>query len=197
MNAQTPEETIKWIREILDCPFDGTVPPFCSPDEKMGPDSLFFLRKNGNRKQFWLTLCQFKFKRSVNQLGAIRSITPELFYKTKRGTTNPVDALNKSELKNWNELYSRLFMKDSVQNDERNIGVVNLFVEYPKLQSINSVSGTIPLKCTKKRRRLGPKSKDVDCDLLIAIDGNTSEKFFGLENTIFLGGVKFQQRLKK
>ena len=157
LDARTPDETMKWIRESLDCPFDGTVPPFCSPDEKMGPDSLFFLRKNGNRKQFWLTLCQFKFKRSVNQLGAIRSITPELFYKTKRGTTNPVDALNKSELKNWNELYSRLFMKDSVQNDERDIGVVNLFVEYPKLQSINSVSGAIPLKMHQEKNAPWPK----------------------------------------
>jgi len=33
LDAQTPEETMNWVTESLDSAFEGTVSPFCFPDE--------------------------------------------------------------------------------------------------------------------------------------------------------------------
>jgi len=132
---------MEWIESSLNCQFDGVVPPFCFPDSLMGPDCLFFLRKNNDWKDYLLTLCQSKFRTKPSQRKTIRSITSELLYMKNRDDKIASSALRVSNTKRWAELYLRLFHYTSIKKiTKRSAGVViSLWNFQPH---------------TKKRRRL-------------------------------------------
>ena len=74
--------TLEWLRSSMKARFEGTVPPFCFPDTAIGPDMLFFLRTMFFQKR--LAVVQGKFKYKINQIGALRTIVPNLFYHEQR-----------------------------------------------------------------------------------------------------------------
>ena len=152
-------ETMSWIENSMSCSFDGMVAPFCFPDEKMGPDCLFFLRKQSNWNDFVLTTCQMKFANKTNQKGAIRSITPELLYMKNRAKETCGPALTESNQIRWNQLYLRLFHKGTNTRKrtpikERDVGVINLLIQFPGKCSRSSRSGTVPCPRVQRKTQL-------------------------------------------
>ena len=78
------KSTIEWIEAATKATFEGQVAPFCYPDDHFGPD-LMFLMWNYFYTEFVTAISQAKFKLSVKQAEALRSMTPSLFYKEQRG----------------------------------------------------------------------------------------------------------------
>jgi len=99
----------------LNSPFDGWTTPFCFPDDRMGPDILFFLRKKVSWNDYLLVLAQTKFKSLTTQgtqENVLLPIAPEISYKgirtKKLKHSSSITNLNDR----WNRLFSRLFTKD-------------------------------------------------------------------------------------
>jgi len=45
LSTQTPAESMQWLENSIDSTIEGQVPPFCFPDQSMGPDLLIFFAR--------------------------------------------------------------------------------------------------------------------------------------------------------
>jgi hypothetical protein len=130
--------TIEWIEDATAATFEGQVPPFCYPDTSIGPD-LMFLLWNESYTNCISTICQAKFRKGLNQIEALRTITPSLLYCENRGKvteglssglkTN--DALNQR----WEAVKSKLVGQEH--------GCVRFMVQYPCNQKQNATPGVL------------------------------------------------------
>ena len=108
VRCTTAKQVMDWLHASVDSTLDGQVAPFCFPDEKMGPDLLFFLRDPNDWDSWRLTMWQHKFTNTTNQAAAMRTVDPDLLYHEKRDTS-PVPALKGDDLKAWETIRTKLF----------------------------------------------------------------------------------------
>eukprot|EP00978_Attheya_sp_CCMP212_P019009 scaffold52711_cov63-Attheya_sp.AAC.2 len=130
--------TIKWIEDATAATFEGQVPPFCYPDTSIGPD-LMFLLWNERYTNYIPTISQAKFRKCLNQMEALRTITPSLLYCENRGKVTPGlsnglktnDALNRR----WEAVKPKLVGQEH--------GCVRFMVQYPCNQTLSAKPGVL------------------------------------------------------
>jgi hypothetical protein len=134
VRCTTAEQVMDWLRASIDSTLDGQVAPFCFPDEKMGPDLLFFLRDPNDWDSWRLTMWQHKFSNATNQAAAMRTVDPDLLYHEKRDTS-PVSALEGDSLNAWETIRTELFGEISGARPP-----MSVLLQYPAKVTISSKS---------------------------------------------------------
>eukprot|EP00529_Nitzschia_sp_RCC80_P017379 CAMPEP_0113500872 /NCGR_PEP_ID=MMETSP0014_2-20120614/32606_1 /TAXON_ID=2857 /ORGANISM="Nitzschia sp." /LENGTH=823 /DNA_ID=CAMNT_0000395329 /DNA_START=1 /DNA_END=2472 /DNA_ORIENTATION=- /assembly_acc=CAM_ASM_000159 len=205
--CETPSATLCWLKDASSARFEGTVEPFCKPDALMGPDLLSLLRDKNFTSR--LLAVQTKLRYKVNQLEALRTIQPAMFYIADRSSKDP--KLNK-QLKNedaemWLELQNCfLFPRqdEAPPNKVAKIGdddtprprtqpIVRMLVQFPAKKSRNSASGLVKfteVNVTEDTTKQNCGMNDDDLDALIVIDRNSAHSLFGVEEQALLKLLK-------
>lgn len=143
--CKTPEESLRWMEEIVASTIEGQVPPFCYPDPKMGPDLLFFLHDPENWGKRRLSLWQMKFKNVVNQLEAQRSVHADLLYHINRNKSQGTLDLAEELHERWAELRSTIFGEVGVSKrggrtvKKRKIGALHVVLQAPSSGGRNAM----------------------------------------------------------
>ncbi|MCG8429323.1 MAG: hypothetical protein MI754_18380, partial [Chromatiales bacterium] len=170
----TPKETMEWIDQSLKSHISGSIPPFCFPDETMGPDLLALLHKTDNWKTTTMCLWQMKMRKQANQAEALRVVMPEFLFMENRDR-NPVWALENDEEKSkWEELYKKLYGEERTKKRKR--GGFSVLVQYPAKVTRTSKTGAIPLgSCCVGNKKVPfsrPKTynSQTSADLLVTLD---------------------------
>ena len=136
--CSSPEETMGWIEKEINATFEGQVPPFCFPDEYIGPDLIFMLH-NQDFTLYVAVISQAKYRKDLNQTDALRTITPELLYCENRGLEKQAMSrfLTEDLVERWMKLKPKL-LQDSVDKS-----CIRFMVQYPAPMKITATPGLI------------------------------------------------------
>jgi hypothetical protein len=204
VQAKSVGDTIKWISHSLDARFEGTMTPFCYPDTLIGPDVLFFMR-TPKYDNFLFVASQAKCKKKADQLEALRTVKPSLFYYQDRKSGGKLNAqLTTQELSDWAVVKKKLFGmvadEDALRSKRRASGssvqepatkrtraMIRLVVQYASVTS-NGAPG--PVAFTSVKAECSPNCKCEEHDLLVTIDGTSASELLGEEGMAILNLVK-------
>uniref|UniRef100_A0A7S2XMP4 Uncharacterized protein n=1 Tax=Attheya septentrionalis TaxID=420275 RepID=A0A7S2XMP4_9STRA len=196
--------TMGWIDRAMASRFEGLVEPFCYPDTLFGPDVVFLMR-SPDYKDFRFVASQAKFKNSVNQAEALRTLVPKLFYHQSR-KANPVYSLKDEELETWLKLEKKLFWmeidespvvgfhstrsrsaKAKAPTKKRKREMVRFVVQYPSVMTSSAKPGPVAFS-EYKTCESGCNCKMHD--LLVTIDVNNANDLLGKDSAAILKLVK-------
>jgi hypothetical protein len=145
--------------------------------------------------EFRFVASQAKFKNSVNQVEALRTLVPELFYRQSR-QAKPVYSLKGEELETWLKLEKKLFRMEIDENPvvgchstrsqsakakaptkKRKREMVRFVVQYPSEKTASAKPGPVAFSGYKNTCKSGCKC--AKHDLLITIDGDNVNDLLG------------------
>lgn len=169
---QDVTKTLEWLKDARKAKFEGTVPPFCFPDDLFGPDIVFILRDKAFRQDsVMFVLCQSKYRTEQNQEKALATVTPTLLYNSnrlneKKRKLAPWEPLNKS----WGPLLRLAFETDPC---------VRVLVQYPVMANQDSAAawGLHKESHTSTQRCNTSECSKVH-DWLFTIHGGNAASFF-------------------
>jgi len=153
VQCKSVSSTIDWIEKGMSSTFEGEVAPFCYPDTAIGPDLMFFMRNKAFTK-FVSVIAQAKYRKRVDQMEALRSITPSLLYHQHRGKENQATSTalprDNTQFQRWEKLKPVFLGVDH--------GCVRLMVQYPSYSTKSASPGTVgddetKVQNSKKRKR--------------------------------------------
>jgi hypothetical protein len=198
--------TLKWLRSSMMARFEGTVPPFCFPDIAIGPDMLFVLRTTLFQKR--LAVVQGKFKYKINQIGALRTIVPNLFYHEQQhlgANASAASVMNQSQRAEWSKIETDLFRMVEEEAEESNKRetrsnnktvkrkrkeeVVRVMVQFPATRTQAAKPGWVPFEVEQGTCK-HESSKHDEQDAFLIIDGDNAETLFGEHSTQLLAHIK-------
>lgn len=210
-------KALAWIQQSMSSRFEGTVAPFCYPDTKFGPDVLFFLRTL--TYDFRFVVAQAKFRNEADQLHALRTITPELFYHQNRKAGAKLNEhLSAEELSEWKTIKKTLFMEEEISslNDaddrrrskrilkkcqstepprvKRTCRMVRFVIQYAHATS-SATPGPIAFGQTHKR--CPANCTCVGHDILVCINKDNADTLLGSDGSKMLELVKEQGLTRK
>lgn len=148
-------KTIKWVSQSLKATFEGQVPPYCYPDEQIGPDLICLLRFRSNYSIFDTVIIQSKYASVViNQQDALRTLVPNKFYADKRETKaeKMSGQLTDENIREWNKV------KDELVSDDR--PCVRILVQMPAEPTSPAKSGMVAGDATSPTGKSRSKKRD-------------------------------------
>jgi len=138
LNCTDISSTIKWIEDATAAKFEGQVPPFCYPDTSIGPD-VIFLMWNEFYTEYIATICQANYRKKLNQLDALRTITPSLLYCENRGK----DTVKESSELTKNDALKRRWQAVKPKLVGQEHGCVRFMVQYPSYGTNSAKPGVL------------------------------------------------------
>lgn len=206
--CSTPQDTMEWINDATSSAFEGQVPPFCLPDVHIGPD-LIFLLWDILYTTYVSVISQVKLRNDLNQLQALRTITPALLYyenrdsytrKNKngeRGQPPQKEALSKVITSDESLTASWEAARPKLVGNEK--GCVRFMVQCPCHKTQSAAPGVLEDHKTKvlkedkagapatKRRK---KSDYRKLGWLVTVDKGTAKSFFDEKTMRYLNAAK-------
>ena len=129
--------------------------PFCFPHVNIGPD-LIFLMWNKTHTDYIAVISQAKYKKDLNQLDALRTITPSLLYHENRGKdgerSSRVITASDALKRRWEDVKPRL-----VGRGQR--GCVRFMIQYPGDSTRSVNPGVLEDDEVEVGENQGPKKK--------------------------------------
>ena len=161
-------ETLDWIEKAINATIEGSVPPFCLPDNAFGPDAMT-LMFNSAYTTFRTALVQSKFSTDVSQPAALRTIVPDWLYLQNRDETPKRSKMLSDD--QWTRFEG---LKQRLVGDP----VLRCLVEYPAAATSTSIT-----RGSKHRTSFAPCAvpkgtcNDIH-DWQITYDGEENENLF-------------------
>ena len=171
--GQTTEKvklTMEWLEAAKSAKLEGSVPPFCLPDELFGPD-LVCLMWNKTHKEYRVVLCQSKYCMVQSQPKALGTLVPNWLYHRNRGKPDMRLSLTEKELLlKWASL-KKMFLNQSI---------VRVLMEYPVLATKASTPGKGLQKdsSTMAQLRISQHTPALQTDWLYTIHSGNAKFFF-------------------
>ncbi|KAG7370824.1 hypothetical protein IV203_019394 [Nitzschia inconspicua] len=179
-------DTIAWIESATSAKFEGTVPPFCLPDDQFGPDVICLMWDAGHTK-FRPLLAQAKFSVCVAQCEALRTLVPDWLYHQNRKDDTKRMKSDKVDSDRWDQWCN---VRDKLVGQQ----CVRLLIQYPSLASKSSNSGF----CHRNSIDLCTENKCSERhDWLFTIDLKYAESFFGDDLASVLEYLKPQNKRQR
>ena len=126
------------MRESITATMNGSIPPFCFPDDRCGPDLIAFLRKRGDFEDFVPFLAQMKFQKAVSsQPEALRTTEPTLLFHDNRAHS-PSLCLEQPMKESWQDTFQRMF-----GTGKRKLRSIRGMVQYPAKKTARATPGAI------------------------------------------------------
>jgi len=141
----TKKETMNWIDKALEAPLEGTVPPFCFPDNNFGPDVVFLLRDpQAWKTKFVPVLCQVKFQEQSDSKKAMCTVVPDMLYMNNRGNSNKrmKTCLTEDDQKRWKEQKKKLFKNENNHHRE----TFEVVIQKAGVENRTIALGRVPVK---------------------------------------------------
>ena len=174
LSTDTPAKTMQWLEDSIASTVEGDVPPFCFPDQAMGPDLLFLLRHESSWGTWKLCMWQHKFKNVANQAEALRTINQDLlFFVNRDKPSSKLGLASSAETERWTNLRAKLF-----KDGKRKRGVMTVLLEYPAGATKSSQS------------KVSRHSEGEGVDVHVTIAGDANVVMFEAEGVEFLNSVK-------
>lgn len=180
-NCNTGEETMEWIEQATAATFEGTVEPFCSPDDNMGADLLSLLW-NSSYTDYRPLLAQAKFEMDTVWEKALETLVRKWFWMQKRNTADAKLKYTNPELVKRCEAANKKIAPDDKS-------CVRLLIAFPATFDVESKFE----KCHKDSC-FPCRATDCEClppcDFLRTIDGTACEAFFDNDTYHHMIGIK-------
>lgn len=207
--CSTRQDTMEWINDATSSAFEGQVPPFCLPDAHIGLDLIFLLWDILYTTDVSI-ISQVKLRNDLNQMQALRTITPALLYyenrdsykrkkknggrgqpQSKKEALSKVITSDESLTASWEAARPKLVGNENV--------CVCFMVQYPCHKSQSAAPGVLEddkVKVLKEDKAGAPvtkRRKKSDCrklGWLVTVNKGTAKSFFDEKTMRYLNAAK-------
>jgi len=180
------DETLDWVEKATNTTIEGSVPPFCLPDNSFGPDTML-LMFDSVYATFRTALVQSKFRSDVSQPDALRTLVPDWLYHQNRDKT-PIKSQRVSQGQ-WNR-----FLK--LQQQLVGKPLLRCLIEFPAAATKTSLPSA-----SIHKNGITPCSTNGSCqeahDWQLTFDGEESNSLFSPETIAFLEHYKGEAKKRK